>query len=363
MTLREVSPRRAVDRSSDVLDDANQLPAYTPVVDESTVLVPNPTSAALAAPSSGSPKTPASASSYATAEQEKAQLQAQFGKPQELRSAEMPAPQSYVPPQPGQGLGHASEALLSRGLQVPTSSRMLSSGFPYPEVLEKYGVSTVQWDSFTAEITGAAKMTPSDWMVAMGGSAGTFLAAGLFIGWWAIIPAVVVGRSIQHKRETENAGKARDMGELEAKLLQWNQDVFAPRGLLIRLDLPGERYDIGKMDVFQGDKDRSGGGCGGRRREAADAGAATYTRCGIGSWRGTGSGNDKKMAKYQKKMEKNARKAAKREEKVRNKIVKRGRIVILPLNNGGASSPMRDPEKPVDYAPSTHTDLYASSAV
>lgn len=371
------------------MEEANQLPAYS-AVDDSAVLVPRQTtgpatlspqgtgarSHSAAAPTyptaeeekarlqaqyqnpaeyrttrSASPASPASpASTYPTAEEEKARLQAQYQNPTEYRAAVVPGPETFVPPVEGESMGHASESVLSRGLQVPSNSRFVSSGFPYPEVLDSYQVSTASWNSFTAEITEEASMTPSDWAVAVAGGASAFVVGGIFVSWLAIIPAFFVGRSIHRNRETQNLAKARNMGDLEAKLLKWNEEYFAPRGLLIRLDLPGESYDIGKMDVHEGSRGMASW-CHRRRN-------------GCQSQDGTVAAADQNMTKEQRKMEKKANKAVKKECRRKNKATKKGRIVILPMNRSGPVPTVAEPDNVfADPAPSVRTDLYASSAV
>ncbi|KAI9754090.1 MAG: hypothetical protein M1815_005797 [Lichina confinis] len=383
MTLKQVS-------ASPAMEEANQLPAYS-AVDDSPVLVPRQmtgpgtlspqgtgarshSSAAPTYPTaeeekarlqaqyqnpteyravrSESPASPASpASTYPTAEEEKARLQAQYQNPAEYRDAAVPVPgpETFLPPVEGESLGHASESVLSRGLQVPSNSRFVSSGFPYPEVLGGYHVSAESWNTFTAEITKEASMTASDWAVAVAGGAGTFLVGGIFVSWLAIVPAFFVGRSIHRTREAQNLAKARNVGDLEAKLLKWNEEYFAPRGLLIRLDLPGESYDIGKMDVHEGKRGMASW-CHRRRNGCQNQEGVVAA--------------DQNMTKEQRKMEKKANKAVKKECRRKSKATKKGRIVILPMNRNGPVPTVAEPENVfADPAPSVRTDLYASSAV
>lgn len=347
MTTKEVSSERAEVRSS-IVDDGHQLPPYS-AVDDSVVIVPGQTPDSATAQWTTAPDSTPSPS-YPTAEQEKALLQAEWAEASAgARTPISNASDTFAPNPEGNGAGHASEALLSRGLQVPSANRFVSSGFPYPEILAKYQVTPEEWNAFTGEITRAASMTSSDWALAVGGGAGTFLVSGLIVGWLGVIPAYFVGRNLHRKCETENLAKARNTGDLEEKLLKWNREVFAPRGILIRLDLPGESYDIGKMDVLA---KRPTGGCW-----SGGCCSSRSSRCG-------GSSSEKKQAKMQQKMEKAAEKMAKKELKSKMKATKRGRIVILPLNkDAAATTPTAAEAERQIPSPTGQTDLYASSAV
>ncbi|KAI9886840.1 MAG: hypothetical protein M1823_001339 [Watsoniomyces obsoletus] len=367
MTLREISPPQqehpvVIPRTQD--EDA-QLPAYT-AVDESVVLVgsvPDQDNDQASTVADGNRSPPmahqtSNSTSYMTAEEEKAQLR-QF---EADATREIPSTPFVVssPTEPGK-TGHASESVLSRGLQVPTSSRFVSSGFPYPELLSNYRVTPADWAEFTSQITQAAAMGAGDWTVAIGGAAGTFIVSGLFIGCWGVIPAYFVGRSLHRKRETENLVKARNTGELEAKLLKWNQDFFAPRGVLIRLDFPGESYDMGQMDVHRAPAKRWGGCCGGKETNKRRGGCCgrkntdpTDLAAELEAMKLDEKRDGKKLAKMErklektkekmeKKMEKRAKKETQREGKVRNNAIKKGRIVILPLNREGAAAAVTPP--------------------
>lgn len=78
------------------------------------------------------------------------------------------------------------------------------------------------------------------------------------VGILGAIPAVFVARLTKNRKEQRNliASLAGDRGEhLSRHIAHWNETVFRPRGVLIRVDLPDEYLnDIGKMDI------RTGGG-------------------------------------------------------------------------------------------------------
>ena len=352
MTIKEVVSPVPVPRPESMANEENQLPAYSPIEGSVVLVEEHPTEMANAdAPAYRAVSPPVT--SYPTAEQEKAQLRQSLGDANPDNPFVDTAAAYKTPmPAPDSDVRHAPATALARGLQVPTCSRFVSSGFPYPHVLANYRVTPADWARFTGEITSEAKMKANDWALAVGGGAGTFLVSGLIIGWWGVIPAFFVGRNIHRKREVHNLVEARNNGGLEEKLLKWNQDFFAPRGILIRLDLPGESRDIKTMDVHAG----RGSGCHKRWQ--------TGTSCL------TGLVKEKKCAKLQqkieRKMEKKAQRACKKEGKATRRAAKKGRIVILPLNaqNSGASTPVTLPEiGSLSISEKIEGDLYASSVV
>lgn len=84
---------------------------------------------------------------------------------------------------PGDGLpGYAPESVLQRGLQIPTRSRTVTSGFKYPQVLSQANVSEEDWSAFTSEIKQIAKMDARQWSTTIGKGVGTFAAGGLLVG-------------------------------------------------------------------------------------------------------------------------------------------------------------------------------------
>jgi Domain of unknown function (DUF4646) len=222
----------------------------------------------------------------------------------------------------------------SRGLQVPCCRRKVTSGFPYPEVLSTYGIGPQEWSTFTSEITQAAQMTSKDWIVTVGAGAATFCASSIFIGWLGIIPAIAVGHNLRRSTEYKNLRAARDIGDLEAKLLRWNETTFAPKGFLVRLDLPGdEPSDFDRMDVYTPKK--WGWKCGGSSRARAGS-CATESRWAQGS--------------------------EKRAQCSKRKIAKRGRIMIVPLT--GANHMVKEPSAKDEEAtgqilfPKSEKELY-----
>ena len=199
--------------------------------------------------------------------------------------------------------GYASESVLLRGLQIPTRTKSLTSGFDYPTVLERAGVTKEAWKDFTAEIVKHSSLNASQWTETIGTSAGAAFVGGLMVGFLGIIPAVIVGAKLRHKREKQNFTAASDCGALADCVGRWNGGYFAQRGLLIRIDIPGEASDMASMDVAtaQSYKGRS-------REENAAAGSVA-------------SGSRYSDALVE-------------ESRARAKAARRGRIVILPLHAG-----------------------------
>lgn len=96
---------------------------------------------------------------------------------------------------------------IPRGLQVIClDTDKLIRGFRYPPVLLAYGISKTEWEGFSASLQMAA------------------LA------------------------ETNIAFAVEGICDMASR---WDKDFFRPRGLLMRLDMPGEeKYGIDFMDLF-----------------------------------------------------------------------------------------------------------------
>jgi Domain of unknown function (DUF4646) len=227
---------------------------------------------------------------------------------QQYHTTPLTLPEIYEQPRGGD----LSTPILFRGLQIPSCRRKVSSGFPYPDMFNVYGISPQEWSTFTSEITQAAQLSSKDWTITVGASVATFAASGVFLGWLGLVPAFVVGNYLRRSAENKKIRAAKDTGDLETRLLRWNETIFAPKGFLVRLDLPGdESTDLDHMDVYTPKK--WGRKCGGGRR--AQAGACS----GEGRW---------------------AEKAEKRAKCSKRKITRRARIVIVPLN--GVNLSMKD---------------------
>ncbi|CAI7649045.1 unnamed protein product [Penicillium discolor] len=165
-------------------------------------------------------------------------------------------PMILLPEQNEPGLAVASA--LSRGLQVPSRSGACTSGFEYPDELAHYDISKDHWAQFTQVICDEAKLSRRQWTTVVGKGLGIMAVGGVMVGILGAIPAVFVARLTKNRKEQRNliASLAGERGEhLSRHIAHWNETVFRPRGVLIRVDLPDEYLnDIGKMDI------RTGGG-------------------------------------------------------------------------------------------------------
>lgn len=142
-----------------------------------------------------------------------------------------------LPPRPGEP-GYATESILTRGLEVPSRSRSFSSGFAYPPFLANYYVSEQQWSQFTQEIVTEAKLSPRRWSIAVGKGLGMLAIGSLMIGFFSTVPAYLVARKTY--RDLEHRNLVYATSQLSRKIGKWNEDIFRPRGLLIRVDLPAD---------------------------------------------------------------------------------------------------------------------------
>lgn len=148
--------------------------------------------------------------------------------------------------------GLADERLLSRGLQVPSKSSRLTSGFEYPAVLANYHVSENDWACFTREITEGAKLSVRQWSTVIGSGLGTLFIGGMMIGFFSPVPAVMVAAKTRQIKERQNLAAAVAMGSestLPRKIKEWNESFFQPRGIMIRVDLPYQTESLEEMDI------------------------------------------------------------------------------------------------------------------
>ena len=218
---------------------------------------------------------------------------------------------SIVAPTPDSP-GYARESALLRGLQVPAKSSHVSSGFKYPPILARADVSKESWSAFTQELSQHANMTPSQWLTTIGGALGALAVGNMMIGFLGVIPSVVVGHKMRKHREGLNLKAAVQSGALMTCVKRWNEDYFKSKGLVVRVDIPGEVSDKEVMDImtsklFQHQSNQDDPSI--RRRHS-----------------------DQKQLKYQKK-----------EARMRMKAALKGRIVIIPLDEPNIRT--LDPER------------------
>lgn len=223
--------------------------------------------------------------------------------------------------------GHATESVLTRGLQVPSKFQTVTSGFKYPRLLAACNVSKEQWSVFTSEVKSLAKMDGSQWLTTIGAGAGTWLVGGLLIGWLAFIPAAVIGQKMRKHREHDNLLAAAEGGLLATCVQRWNTTYFNSRGLSIRIDLPGQASDMSEMDLSTSKK---------FKRQLNSKMAPT----------------ERKQARCERK-----------ELRSRTKAAKKGRIVIIPLNATtlGAAKEASQSRDGITYPSKEELTLYGAS--
>lgn len=170
------------------------------------------------------------------------------------------------PSKDGTQPGFAPEQSLSRGLQIPSKTSRLTSGFEYPSVLgSEYNITKDEWERFTQEITESAKMSSSQWSTVIGAGLGVMAVGGMMVGFFSAIPAVMVAKAKRAAQEHKNFAKAMGYSqqtakeneeeeareeekvetELSLKISQWNETFFKPRGIMIRVDMP---YDLSAVE-------------------------------------------------------------------------------------------------------------------
>ncbi|KAF9238172.1 hypothetical protein DTO027I6_7865 [Penicillium roqueforti] len=149
--------------------------------------------------------------------------------------------------------GFAVASALRRGLQIPSRSAACTSGFEYPDELSHYGISKDHWTQFTQVVCDEAKLSRRQWTTVIGRGLGTMAVGGLMVGILGAIPAIFIARLTRNRREQRNliSAMAGARGEhLARHISQWNETVFGPRGVLIRVDLPDEYLnDMEYMDI------------------------------------------------------------------------------------------------------------------
>ncbi|KAL9122116.1 MAG: hypothetical protein Q9187_001325 [Circinaria calcarea] len=155
---------------------------------------------------------------------------------------------SVVPPT-ADSPGYARESVLLRGLQVPTKHSNAASGFKYPSVLHRAGVTKQSWMAFTREIRQYSRMSKSQWFTTVGVSAGTAVFGSMMIGLVSVFPAAAIAHKMRRNREELNFITAELSGALDHCVKRWNDNYFKAKGLVVRVDVPGDCGDLNDMDV------------------------------------------------------------------------------------------------------------------
>lgn len=152
-------------------------------------------------------------------------------------------------PASGQRDNYSRRAVPVRGLQVPSRFGHITSGFRYPIPLMMAGITQAEWSLFTSEIKQHARLSKSQWAITIGGGFCTLFVGGIFITWFALIPAAFVGHHMRKDREHLNMRMAFEYGALNRFLDRWNESLFNPKGLLVRIHIPGTSDGFMAMDI------------------------------------------------------------------------------------------------------------------
>ena len=234
---------------------------------------------------------------------------------QEMGYSGTPDTETLIIPPTATSPGYAEESVLVRGLQVPAKSSYVTSGFKYPSVLARAGVTKQSWTSFTNEIKHHADLSATQWMTTIGGAMGALVVGNMMVGFFGLVPSAIVGHKMRKKREHLNFIEASRSGALMQCVQRWNEVYFKPRRLVVRVDVPGESEDMASMDVSTSKE---------FQQRAASVNVASSAASGGG--RSVNSGYSDEQVE---------------EGRIRMKAARRGRIVIIPLDarNSRSSSP------------------------
>ena len=201
---------------------------------------------------------------------------------------------------------------LARGLQIPSKAKSPASGFEYPIILEKLGITQEDWTRFSDEVRSHASMSRKQWRDTIGTAAGTVFVGSLMVGVLSMVPGVIVGKKQRDKKEKENFKAASESGALLECIQRWNKDFFFQRGLAVRVDVPGSASDMARMDLTTSKEYKE-------RSETASLSTQSS------AWE---SGYSDSLIE---------------EGRARQKAAKRGRIVLMPLDE--SASITADPEQ------------------
>ena len=141
-------------------------------------------------------------------------------------------------------LRQPTRRILTRGLQIPSRTGCPSTGFTLPKILRQAGISKQEWKAFTHEVKHPANLRISQWMAALG--------RGFLIG---LVPpfgpliACIIWEKASRQLELENIIVAGRSGALAVCAARWNEKVFQFKGLLVRIDVPGQHNDMKWMDL------------------------------------------------------------------------------------------------------------------
>ncbi|KAI9739355.1 MAG: hypothetical protein M1834_007568 [Cirrosporium novae-zelandiae] len=239
---------------------------------------------------------------------------------QALESDAQSPPPSYQP----SAFQECPSSPLQRGLQIPTRSSHLTSGFQYPDLLQAYSITSKDWSSFTSELITLAHLSSHQWSTIVLKGAGATAVGSLLVGGFGLVPGYITGKKSRQHAEERNILAAEESGQLQATVTRWNEEFFRPRGILVRIDLPGRGEDMGAMDVASTRSYRKVLSSGSRQSsptfgEPSSTSEASSTRSNPSSSR-----------------------ASRKEYKERSSAARRGRIVVLPLDQQGEGQDVKE---------------------
>ncbi len=243
------------------------------------------------------------------------------------RRMNMAAPPPYeaetINPSSGSTVDQVGECRMLGGLAVPTRLNYITSGFKFPVALAEVGMSKPEWSAFTSDIKQYASLSSSQWFKIIGGGLGTFVVGSIFISWFAVIPAAFVGHRMRKDREHLNLLIAYQSGLLDLCLKRWNESYFKPKGLLVQVHMPGMTHGMTNLDVASSHWFRQYQTSGDKPVSAVPGSAKDIMDGARGP-------------KYESKA-----------DRVRRKAIRKGRIVIMLLDQShlnGAIQPSDSPQ-------------------
>lgn len=202
-------------------------------------------------------------------------------------------------------LDDARDCPLTRGLQVPSRITYITSGFKYPSILYRAGISLDEWKAFTSQVKSHASLSIKQWTVTVGSGLGLGLIGLPALGFVALVPVGLLGHKMRKKQEHRNFKRADEYGFLSQCVEQWNVSLFNAKGLAVRVDIPGNVNGMAKMDVSSTKLFKY--------RQKSDLGLSRFGLTDEGA-------QGKKIRRYQRK-----------EGRARRKAALKGRIVIIPM--------------------------------
>ena len=210
---------------------------------------------------------------------------------------------------PKHGLEFLCGPVLARGLQVPSRTCYLTSGFKYPLVLRSAYIGKTQWTAFAHDVKKYARLSSGQWMTVIGGGVGTSILTFCYLGGISIIAGTLMAHKLRKEKEYLNFMMADHNGALSRCVDWWNEHVFMERGLVVRVDVPGHAHDMEYMDVSSSKIFKH------RQRVYAN----THRRVD----------NIERRRRYQA-----------REGYDRTRAMRRGRIIIIPIHQAISSLPV-----------------------